>query len=269
MASEAFRSFFRSCRELTAKHKVITTALTVAGICATGDTLSQTFETYQDIKQARAQGLIPNSSDISIRSQVFHELKARYDFKRVSAAAAFGFCVSGPIGYLWYPTLDKFVKTKFPHFLPGSAKFVFTKVMLEQLIYGPVLTFLYFPVVSFFEGGDALRTLPERLKNDFWKTLLVDELAFTLIAPITYKFIPVHFQLIWTTSVSSIENMFFSWVQHQGFPALDLPGLPWGATMDNHQEKYHTDASADKVITIHALKEENNKKAPLHIFKSQ
>ncbi len=258
MPSNPFRNIYRKCCNIATKYQRAVTILAAGSICASGDIMAQTFEAYQDVKLARKMKVIPSDQDVSIYEQTKYELKKRFDYQRLAAVATFGFCVSGPFGSVWYPTLDKFMRTKLPHFIPGSGKFVLTKVSLEQLIYGPVLTFLFFPVVSFVEGGDSWKTLRQRMKDDFWRTLLVDELAFTLIAPITYKFIPVHFQLIWTSSASAIENMFFSWVQHQGFPELDLPGLPWGGSdITSHQSKHH-DQGPHTLHSHHIMKVEKD-----------
>lgn len=44
---------------------------------------------------------------------------------------------------------------------------------------------------------------------------------WTFVAPCTFKFIPVNRQLMFNSSVSTIENMVLSFIQHRGFP--DLP----------------------------------------------
>jgi len=287
MTIASARAIFKTLCDFCANHTKLVLALTAGSICASGDILSQTFEAYQDVKKARELKIIPYTKDVSIWEQTKHEFRMRFDPVRLSAVAVFGFCVSGPLGSLWYPILDKFMRVKFPHFKEGSFRFVATKVMFEQAIYGPLLTLLFFPTVSLIEGGDSLRTLPQRMKNDFWQTLLVDELAFTLIAPITYKYIPINFQLIWTSTVSVFENMFFSWVQHQGFPTIDLPGFPWGSSESHHKETQcmisasllqsdpqlsthgnpNADADIPSLSGLSSLTPENIENAPCHLFR--
>jgi len=56
-----------------------------------------------------------------------------FALKRWAAVSMFGFCVTGPIGSVWYPFLERFVRTRFPHFEPGSWRFIGTKFTMEQV----------------------------------------------------------------------------------------------------------------------------------------
>jgi hypothetical protein len=89
-----------------------------------------------------------------------------------------------------------------------------------QAVLGPIYTFAFFPCVSFFEGGNALATLPDRLRRDFLPTLAADEAGWLFLCPINYKFVPVRYQLLFSNTLSVLENAGFSYIQHHGFPQL-------------------------------------------------
>lgn len=77
------------------------------------------------------------------------------------------------MGAHWYPFLDKLMRTRFAHLAEGSFKYVATKVLAEQIVLGPLCTFAFFPCVSIVEGGDSLKSLGDRMKRDYWPTLVV------------------------------------------------------------------------------------------------
>lgn len=47
------------------------------------------------------------------------------------------------------------------------------KTLAENAVYGPFLTFAFFPCVSIVEGEEAIKTLPARIVRDFPGTFVV------------------------------------------------------------------------------------------------
>ncbi len=57
---------------------------------------------------------------------------------------------AGPVGHKWYEVLDKAARRRFA---PGSLKFIATKVVGDEVVFGPVHVAGFFAFMTAAEGG--------------------------------------------------------------------------------------------------------------------
>ena len=92
-----------------------------------------------------------------ILAQVFIQ-KGEFDFARLFRLASFGFFVHGTTSHWFYGMLDGKI--------PGtSAKVVFTKVFIDQVLWNPIFGTVFFTYLNFWEGKTV---------DDLWKKLNAD-----------------------------------------------------------------------------------------------
>jgi hypothetical protein len=234
MASAAWN---RVC-SFVRKYEKVVQVLAAGTIAGSGDVGCQILEMKWDHAAKRLKDpSLPEEPPTMI------ERLKKLDFTRALAVSAFGFFISGPVGAYWYPGIDKFMVTRLPHFKRGSLKFVFTKVVLEEICLGPLFTAAFFVTVGLAEGNTKDEILA-KLKRDYVKTLVVDELGWFIISPITYAFVPIHWQLVWNSCISAVEAAFFSYIQHNGFPAVPILGIE-GIVTHPHDQPLKTDLTGD------------------------
>ena len=166
--------------------------------------------------------------------------------------------------------LDKFMVTRLPHFKRGGFKFVATKVLLEEICLGPLFTGMFFITVGVGEGN-SWKDIFENLRQNYLKTLIVDEIGWCLISPITYSVVPIKWQLVWNSTISAAEAAGFSYVQHNGFPGVPWLGIPGvegekipvpgieGVPHHSHFEAVHHVHNPTAVYTEEELKAEEHK----------
>ena len=91
----------------------------------------------------------------------------------------------GPLGHAWYRWLDAFVSARF---LRGSARFVASKVLLDEVVFGPV------HVAGFFA------------------TVVVVELAFwPAFQAVNFWRVPVRHQLLAVNLACLLDATFLCW----------------------------------------------------------
>ena len=59
-------------------------------------------------------------------------------------------CLTGPVGHIWYEVLDKAARRRFA---PGTLKFIATKVVGDEILFGPVHVAGFFAFMTAAEGG--------------------------------------------------------------------------------------------------------------------
>ena len=58
--------------------------------------------------------------------------------------------LTGPVGHIWYEVLDKAARRRFA---PGTLKFIATKVVGDEILFGPVHVAGFFAFMTAAEGG--------------------------------------------------------------------------------------------------------------------
>lgn len=112
------------------------------------------------------------------------------DARRALSAAAFGAGVVGPVGYAWYPMLERVV-------LPGAALWrrVVAKTLVDLSVFGPAHTAGYLAVVGLLRG-DTVAAVAEALRHDFVPTLCAETAFFGCVQVVNFSVTPVRYQLL-------------------------------------------------------------------------
>uniref|UniRef100_A0A6B2LHA1 Uncharacterized protein n=1 Tax=Arcella intermedia TaxID=1963864 RepID=A0A6B2LHA1_9EUKA len=159
-----------------------------------------------------AEGLVRRRGEIE-RGSVWSE---PVDWRRNASVTTFGLWY-GWWGHYWYKWLDVFAHKMAKE---GSAKFVMTKVLSEQVFWNPATLILYFASVSIMEGKGT-DYIKKKMHEDFAPTLAIELLTWPALTAVIFKYSPVRYQLIWINVMELFYDAFLSWVQHNGY---HLPG---------------------------------------------
>lgn len=91
-----------------------------------------------------------------------------WDARRTAKMGAFGLCLHGPIGHYWYGFLDRTIMTK----APTSAAAVASKTAIDQILWAPIFTSLFFASMKVMDGkGNEIEA---EVKNKLWPTMKVN-----------------------------------------------------------------------------------------------
>ena len=145
---------FALCSSLVRCFHYVLTAL----IRALGDVFSQKIEGKQRIDLKRSlmtagYGLAfigaPRSSCMTTEHKVARQVIAVA--AAASAHAGLLVCMhAGPVGHLWYMSLDRMAASRFR---VGSPAFITTKIVLDEGLFGPIHVLGFFAYMTIAEGG--------------------------------------------------------------------------------------------------------------------
>lgn len=107
-----------------------------------------------------------------------------WDFKRTAKMAAFGIALHGPIGHYWYGFLDRSIMAK----APTSALAVATKTAIDQILWAPIFTSMFFGSMKLMDGKPG--EIKDELSNKLWPTMKVN---WTVYVTILSLFFPAPF----------------------------------------------------------------------------
>jgi len=181
------------------KHPVWTQSLTSGFLFLIGDLTAQRYEHRLDL----AQGI-----DVSQRPYV--------DLLRLAACTSFGLFVLGPCGHFWYSRLDVVTNRLAA---AGSWGNVGVKVLLDTAIFNPIFLVVFFTTVSLLEGL-SMHDIGRKLYRDFVPSYAVDCSIWPPIQTVNFRLVPVKFQLLVVNLGCYFDDVFLSYVQHNGMPAI-------------------------------------------------
>ncbi|KAK8568223.1 hypothetical protein V6N13_106155 [Hibiscus sabdariffa] len=123
-----------------------------------------------------------------------------YDLVRMSRMAGYGLLVLGPSLHFWFNLMSKlFPKT--------DLITTFKKMAMGQLIFGPVMTVVFFSLNARLQGESG-EEIVSRLKRDLLPTMLSGVMYWPFCDFITFRFIPVHLQPLVFSKPSSLFSPF-------------------------------------------------------------
>lgn len=123
---------------------------------------------------------------------------------RLLRFALYGLCMTGPMGHFWFLALDRIVTAS------GPAA-VLKKVLLDQLLFAPVATALFFATMKFADGK-SLKDISAFLKNNLPTTLLSSYKVWPIANVINFAFVPSAYRVVFTSAVSVVWISFLSLV---------------------------------------------------------
>jgi len=190
--------------------------ITAGSLYAAGDALCQFVMIRREkSKKQSAESMEADSSE--------SHGQTKYDIWRTVRFGVYGLCISGPLSYLWYRALDRFIHV--PKGLATwswkSVKMSLQKVLWDELVFGPVTLGVFFTCISLLEGK-TLHESVQKCKKEFWTTLIVDFILWPPAQFINFMFLPTHFRILYISTLNLFWNAFLSNMQHNG---LDLHAI--------------------------------------------
>jgi protein Mpv17 len=133
--------------------------------------------------------------------------------RHVAASAAYGAVVVGPLGHAWYRFLDAWVAARAPR---GSARFVAAKVLLDEIVFGPIHVAGFFAAVAVAEdGGFNLGALSDKLRRDFWPTYAAELAFWPAFQAFNFARVPLRHQLLVVNLACLLDATFLCWVSRR------------------------------------------------------
>lgn len=91
-----------------------------------------------------------------------------WDKRRTAKMGAFGLALHGPIGHYWYGFLDKTIMVK----APTSAAAVFSKTAIDQVLWAPIFTSVFFASMKVMDG--KADEISGEVSQKLWPTMKVN-----------------------------------------------------------------------------------------------
>lgn len=140
--------------------------------------------------------------------------KFSLDKQRSIAMAATGLMWVAPLTMAWFPFLHRFMNRYMSHLTEGTATYIGTKVMLENMCLALPVCTGFFIIPAIIEGGDQWNSLEERMNQIFFGTLCTDVAFWSCVAPFNYKFVPVRYQAALSCIFGGVEAAGLSYLAH-------------------------------------------------------
>lgn len=130
------------------------------------------------------------------------ERGAPLDVKRLLRLASFGLAVHGPVGHFFYGALDE----KFPK---KDAQTVAIKVLIDQVLWAPVFTVIFFAWIEVLQGA-GLQKIKQKINQDLVRGVTASWKVWPLVHVINFRFIPPQQRLLYINTIQIGYNVFLS-----------------------------------------------------------
>ena len=194
--------------------------LTSAFLFAIGDITAQHYEAYIDRHKPLPPSLPHPPHELLHHHELHPDLppSTPFSFHRLLACTLFGLLVMGPGGHYWYSHLDRLVA---PFATVRTARHTLLKVALDTVIFNPIFLVVFFSTVSLMEGK-GWQHIRRKLYRDFVPSYAVDCSVWPLVQCVNFRLVPVHLQLLVVNLFCYFDDVFISYVQHNGMPGFFL-----------------------------------------------
>lgn len=155
----------------------ITISLTLSSV---GDIMEQTYEVYTD------------------------EIE-KYDLKRTMHMGFSGIGV-GILCHHWYKILDRFIIGK-------SFDMVVKKVLLDQLLFSPIMIITFFGSLAIFEK-EPLANFQEEVRDKFITLYRAEWMVWPPAQVINFYFLPTRYRVLYDNTISLGYDVYTSQVKH-------------------------------------------------------
>ncbi|XP_049874339.1 mpv17-like protein 2 [Pectinophora gossypiella] len=129
----------------------------------------------------------------------------KYNPKRTMHMAFSGAAV-GVLCHHWYKVLDKFIIGK-------TLEMVTKKLLLDQLIFSPVMLVTFFGSLAIFEQ-DPIQNFKDEVKGKFGKLYTAEWLVWPPAQVINFFFLPTRFRVLYDNTISLGYDVYTSQVKH-------------------------------------------------------
>lgn len=158
----------------------------------------------------------------------------KVDFSRFARLTTYGFCCAGPFYCWWYGWLDKFAAKKFIHH--GVVAYVGGKILLDQFLMEPPNLVMFFTATGVLEGQTSTE-IKQKMSDELAETFLVDCCVWPVAQLVNFTLVPVHFQALYTNSVSCLWSAFLSYMSHRRVDSHDIHASPVAVPAQIHEVK--------------------------------
>ncbi len=126
-----------------------------------------------------------------------------FDVARVLRLGAYGCFLDGPVGHTFYKLLDDKVGSRDDQSNPAT---ILTKTAIDQLIYAPIMTVVFFVFLRFLEVGwqpDALLATMDRVVP----TLLANYCIWPFAHYVSFRWIPTDYRILYNNVISVCRHV--------------------------------------------------------------
>jgi protein Mpv17 len=142
-----------------------------------------------------------------ILAQIFIQKNDPFDFKRLARMASFGFLVHGTSSHWFYGMLDGKI--------PGtSAKVVFTKVFIDQVLWNPCFGVMFFSYVALLEAK-GLQYVVDKVRNELLTQVTGSWKVWPVAHAINFRFIPSSQRVLYINTIQIGYNCFLSLIANR------------------------------------------------------
>jgi len=137
-----------------------------------------------------------------ILAQLFIQKNDPFDWARLARLASFGFFVHGTTSHWFYGMLDGKI--------PGtSAKVVFSKVFIDQVLWNPIFGIMFFGYIGALEAK-GIGYVIDKTKNDLFNSVKGSWTVWPLAHTINFRFVPSSQRVLYINSIQIGYNCFLS-----------------------------------------------------------
>ncbi len=185
------------------------------------DWYSKVLDSHPYTTQMATSGFLGGIADVTTQclehkwdAEEGNEVK-QWDWRRLAAVTAFGIFAMGPFGHIWYLQLDKFCTI----FCRSKTSMVLTKIAGDTFLFGPIALWTFFASVSLMEGMEWI-DVKSKLYREFIPTYLIDYSMWPIVQGINFACIPVRHQLMFVNTACYFDDIFLSYIEHNGLPRI-------------------------------------------------
>jgi len=137
-----------------------------------------------------------------VLAQLFIQKNDPFDWARLFRLASFGFLVHGTTSHWFYGMLDGKI--------PGtSAKVVFTKVFIDQVLWNPIFGIMFFCYLGILELK-GIGYVIDKTKNDLFNAVTGSWTVWPLAHTINFRFVPSNQRVLYINTIQIGYNCFLS-----------------------------------------------------------
>jgi protein Mpv17 len=142
-----------------------------------------------------------------ILAQVFIQKNDKFDFARLARLTSFGFLIHGTSSHWFYGMLDGKI--------PGtSAKVVFTKVFIDQVLWNPIFGVMFFSYVAMLEAK-GIAYVVNKTKNELLTQVTGSWKVWPLAHAINFRFVPSSQRVLYINTIQIGYNCFLSLISNR------------------------------------------------------
>jgi len=142
-----------------------------------------------------------------ILAQTFIQKSDKFDFYRLFRLASFGFFIHGTSSHYFYGWLDGKI--------PGtSAKVVFSKVAIDQVLWNPIFGVMFFTYQAGFELK-GLGYVMDKVKNELLTQVTGSWKVWPIAHTINFRYIPSSQRVLYINTIQIGYNCFLSLISNR------------------------------------------------------